>query len=104
MATGVIVVAGVQAARLSLAVADANLALTADQARCRHLEFTAGAIDSDRDVTIPAAIDGMEWVVNNTTGYNLAFKVLGGSGVTVANNKTLFLRCNATDVVKAYDP
>jgi hypothetical protein len=104
MATGSLIVAGIQAGRLSLGVGNATLALTEDQARCRHLEFTADGIAGNQIVSIPSALDGMEWIVNNTTGYQITFRVGSLTGVAVTNGKTLFLRCNATDVVKAYDP
>lgn len=83
--------------RLALSVAgDADVTLTAAQARCEALHFT-GALTGDIAVIVP---DGPQlWAVSNgTTGnYTLTVKTAAGAGVMVEQDGLVSLLTDGTD-------
>lgn len=86
------------AGRLSVSVAgDADVTLTAAQARCDILEFT-GAITGDIDINVPAG--PQRWTVGNeTTGaFTLTVKTLAGTGVVVPQGELISLLADGTNV------
>lgn len=65
--------------------------------------FLTGALTADRVVEVPAKTK--LYVFKNTTtgGFNVTVKVTGQTGVTIANGKTAYMFCNATDTVEIFN-
>jgi len=72
----------------------------ADEARAMVLNLT-GTPGAARNVICPA-VSKVYVVFNNTTGgFAQTLKTSAGSGISVPNGKTAFLRCDGTNVVEA---
>jgi hypothetical protein len=69
-----------------------------DEARAMVLNLT-GSPGLARNVICPAV--SKVYVVYNNTGFAQTLKTSAGSGISVPNGATAFLRCNGTDVVAA---
>ena len=69
-----------------------------DEARAMVLNLT-GSPGLARNVICPAV--SKVYVVSNNTGFAQTLKTSAGSGISVPNGATAFLRCNGTDVVAA---
>lgn len=89
----------------SIGMADANYTLTtangaADEARAMFITL-AGTLTATRNVICPAS--SKLYFVNNLTtgGQSIVFKTSAGTGVTVANGRSIVLYCNGTNVVEA---
>ena len=89
---------------VTMANADADLTLTVNQlASAMVLSFT-GALTADRKINLPANIERLFVIDNDTTGaHNLIVQVTGGAGSSVsvgtADGLTL-LYCDGTNVEK----
>jgi hypothetical protein len=90
----------------NVAMTDANKTLStaneaADEARQAVINLT-GALTASRNVVCPAS--SKLYIVRNATtgGQNIVFKTASGTGITVANGTTRFLRCDGTNVVEAF--
>jgi hypothetical protein len=87
---------------------DANYTLTAlngtsDEARCAVLRVVSGvSLTATRDVIVPTA--AKLWIVENaTTGsQSIQVKTAAGTGVTIPNGSTYWLRCDGTNVVTSF--
>ena len=79
----------------------ADWTMTTNEAAATYIT-TTGTADSGFSVVLPAAAAGRIWVLNNTCGQTVTFKVTGQSGDTVANNKYAIFIGTATDVLKLY--
>jgi len=94
--------ATVRIGKLARAIAsDANITLTAIEARDQILEFTSSvSLTATRDVVVPLA--AQQWTVfNNTTGsQSLQFIGATGTGVTVANGMRAIIYSDGTNVVR----
>lgn len=80
---------------------DANITLTAAEARNQILQFTSSvSLSVTRNVVLPLA--PQQWTVfNNTTGaQSLQFIGASGTGVTVGNGKRAILYSDGTNVVR----
>jgi hypothetical protein len=74
----------------------------ADEARAMVLNLT-GTPGAARNVICPA-VSKLYVVFNNTTGgFAQTLKTSAGSGISVPNGATAFLRCDGTNVVNAMD-
>ena len=69
-----------------------------DEARAMVLNLT-GSPGLARNVICPAV--SKVYIVFNNTGFAQTLKTSAGSGISVPNGSTAFLRCNGTDVVTA---
>lgn len=101
MAGGVEDVGIAQWGRAAIAMTTGNYTLVQAEWENRILELS-GAIGAARNLVLPAALDGMEWIVFNNTsgGFAVTFLVSGQTGVAVAAGKRAILYCNATDIVR----
>ena len=82
--------------------ADANITLTAAEARNQVLRFTSTvSLTTTRDVIVPLA--PQIWTVSNeTTGaQSLRFIGLSGTGITVANARRAIIFSDGTNIVRA---
>jgi hypothetical protein len=70
----------------------------ADEARAMVLNLT-GTPGAARNVICPAV--SKVYVVYNNTGYAQTLKTSAGTGISVPNGSTAFLRCDGTNVVAA---
>lgn len=90
-------------ATITMTAADYTLSTAngaTDEARAMVLNLT-GTPGAARNVICPA-VSKVYIVYNNTTGgFAQTVKTSSGSGVSVPNGSTAFLRCNGTDVVTA---
>ena len=90
-------------ATITMTAADYTLSTAngaSDEARAMVLNLT-GTPGAARNVICPA-VSKVYIVYNNTTGgFAQTVKTASGSGVSVPNGATAFLRCNGTDVVTA---
>ena len=91
------------AQRLALSMgSDANVALSAAQARCAIFDVTSGvSLTATRDLIVPLTI-GLRTVRNGTTG-GQSIRVIGasGTGVTIATAKTAIVFGDGTNIVRA---
>lgn len=94
------------AGRAVVAMTDADYTLTAlngtsDEARNAALRIT-GTLTVARNVICPTA--AKLYIVENATtgGFAITFKTSAGSGISVANGQSMFLRCDGTNVVSAF--
>jgi len=92
--------------RGSVAMADADYTLTtangsADEARNMVVRMT-GALTANRNVICPTAAKLYLFENATTGGFALTLKTAAGSGISVANGTSAFLRCDATNVVNAF--
>lgn len=72
----------------------------ADEARAAILNVT-GTPGAARNIIVPA-VSKLYVVFNNTTGgFAQTVKTAAGTGISVPNGATAYLRCNGTDVVAA---
>jgi hypothetical protein len=71
-----------QTSNASMAVTAADVTLTADQARCRHLT-TTGVLTVTRNVVVPTNWEGIVFC-NNTGAFTTTFKTAAGTGIVVA--------------------
>lgn len=73
-------------------------AMNVNEARASYVVVTNanGAVDA----VLPAAIPGKIYLVLNTSGQTLTFKVTGQTGGTIASTKFAVYMANATDVVE----
>lgn len=81
---------------------DANITLTAAEARNQVLRFTSTvSLTTTRDVIVPLA--PQIWTVSNeTTGaQSLRFIGLSGTGITVANARRAIIFSDGTNIVRA---
>lgn len=94
--------ATVQTGRLVRSItSDANITLTAAEARNNILEFTSSvSLTATRNVVVPLL--AQQWTVfNNTTGAQaLQFIGASGTGVTVASGMRAIIYSNGTNVVR----
>lgn len=90
-------------ATITMTAADYTLSTAngaSDEARAMVLNLT-GTPGAARNVICPA-VSKVYIVYNNTTGgFAQTLKTSAGSGISVPNGATAFLRCNGTDVVAA---
>lgn len=92
----------IRTGKLARAIAsDANITLTAIEARNHILEFTSSvALTATRNVVVPLA--AQQWTVFNTTTGSQSLQFIGasGTGVTVANGKRAIIYSDGTNVVR----
>lgn len=81
----------------SIAMADANVTLSAVQALCDVLELT-GSHSALRDVIVPAVQRRYTVLVATTGGYGVRFKAASGAGITVADGRAAELFFNGTNM------
>ncbi|MFO0070005.1 MAG: hypothetical protein ACK529_07555 [Alphaproteobacteria bacterium] len=82
--------------------ADANITLTAAEARNQVLRFTSTvSLTTTRDVIVPLA--PQIWTVSNETNgaQSLRFIGLSGTGITVANARRAIIFSDGTNIVRA---
>ena len=82
--------------------ADANITLTAAEARNQVLRFTSTvSLTATRDVIVPLA--PQIWTVSNETNgaQSLRFIGLSGTGITVANARRAIIFSDGTNIVRA---
>lgn len=82
--------------------ADANITLTAAEARNQVLRFTSTvSLTATRDVIVPLA--PQIWVVSNETTGAQSLRFIGatGTGITVANARRAIVFSDGTNVVRA---
>ncbi len=82
--------------------ADANITLTAAEARCQILRIASSvSLTATRDVVLPLA--PQQWIVSNETtgGQSLRFIGASGTGITVANARRAVLFSDGTNIVRA---
>ena len=89
----------------AIGMADANYTLTTangatDEARAMFITL-GGTLTATRNVICPPS--SKLYFVNNLTsgGQSIVFKTAAGTGVTVANGRSIVLYCNGTNVVEA---
>jgi len=88
-------------ATITMTTADYTLSTAngaSDEARAMVLNLT-GSPGLARNVICPAV--SKVYVVYNNTGFAQTLKTAAGTGISVPNGSTAFLRCNGTDVVAA---
>lgn len=85
--------------KLVKAMGDANVTLSAAEARCELLECT-GALTALRNLVVP--IDAQQWTVyaNTTGGYGVQVIGATGAGITVADGKRAILYADGTNIVR----
>jgi len=72
----------------------------ADEARCMFL-VASGTPGENKNIICPA-VTKLYVVRNNVSGgFSVTLKTSAGTGITVPNGTTMFLRCDGTDVVDA---
>lgn len=79
---------------------DANIVLTAAEARNQIMEFTSGvSLTATRSVQVP--LSAQQWTVYNNTSGGQAIQVIGasGSGVIIQNKQRLLIYADGTNVV-----
>lgn len=96
-----LIVSAVRFGRTSMDVT-ADATLTTEQALTRHIELTGSLGGVGKTLSLAAALDGMEWIIDNQAGATVTLRVAGASGVGVPTGKTAILRCNATDVQSVF--
>lgn len=87
---------------------DANYTLTAlngtsDEARCAVLRVVSGvSLTATRNVVVPLA--AKLWIVENATtgGQSIQVIAASGTGITIPNGSTYWVRCDGTNVVVSY--
>lgn len=87
-----------QYSRLAIAMGDANVTLTYEQAMCESLEFT-GSNTAVRNVVVPAV--PRAWTIYANTTTNGVLVCTAGSpteGVTIAVGKTAIVECDGSRV------
>ena len=62
-----------------------------------------GTLTADRVVEVPAKTKLYVFKNSTTGGFNVTVKVTGQTGVTIANGKTAYMFCNATDTVEIFN-
>jgi hypothetical protein len=62
-----------------------------------------GTITADRVVEVPAKTKLYVFKNSTTGGFSVTVKVTGQTGVTIANGKTAYMFCNATDTVEIFN-
>jgi hypothetical protein len=74
---------------------------TTSESRCAMLVLTDSgtALSGAATVTCPTA--AKLYVVKNSTGQTATIKTAAGTGIAVANGKTMFVFCDGTNVVQA---
>lgn len=74
--------------------------LSTNEQKCMLLKFTnsGGAVN-----IIAPNISGLVYVINNKTANNATIKKSGGTGVTIATNKTCLVMHNGTDYIKIFE-
>jgi hypothetical protein len=73
----------------------------ADEARCMFL-VASGTPGENKNIICPA-VTKLYVVQNNVSGgFSVTLKTSAGTGITVPNGTTMFLRCDGTDVVDAF--
>ena len=81
-------------------ISNANVTLTAAQARCQIIEVTGTLNSSHRSVIVPLALQ--QWTVfANTTG-GVGLRIIGatGTGVTIADGHRAIVYSDGTNVVR----
>jgi hypothetical protein len=83
--------------KASVSITTADVTLTAEQARARHI-LLSGTLTGNRSLIVP---NSGEWVVyNNTAGaYTVTVKTLAGTGDTVDQSSNLVFFADGTNVV-----
>jgi len=82
--------------------ADANITLTAAEARNQVLRFTSTiSLTTTRDVIVPLA--PQIWTVSNETTGAQSLRFIGatGTGITVANARRAIIFSDGTNIVRA---
>jgi len=83
------------ASRITLTPANASYTEKVENLVARRIRYTTGGgIAGPITITYPtpiAARDYFEKTIHNTTGFTLTFKIAGGAGVAIANNKTAII-------------
>lgn len=75
---------------------------TLNPAECQaSLINVTNAAGGGANAILPAAFPGHFWILANTSGQTVTFKVTGQTGIAVATAKTAILYCTATDVQRA---
>jgi hypothetical protein len=97
------------AGSLSIAMADADLTLTAsngvtDQARYASLLLTGGALTVTRNVIIPNSQKGYIVYNNTTSGQSIVVKTAAGAGVTIPNGYGCQVICDGANSTSQRTP
>lgn len=82
----------------SYASGSADWNMTPDEAQGSYYSVTSAG--GGANAIFPAAYPGKIFVVNNTSGQTITFKVSGGSGVGVTTSKSAVLVCTASDIAR----
>ena len=75
-----------------------------DEARHMVINLTGGStLDATRDMVVPTS--AKLYIIRNGTTGGQSVRIIGasGSGITIPNGKTMFLRHDGTNVVNAFD-
>lgn len=83
---------------VTIAMADANVTLTADQSLCEVIELT-GSNSAERDVIVPL-VKRVWTIYANTTTNGVRVKGATGATVSVAVGKHAIVRCDGTNVLR----
>jgi hypothetical protein len=81
-------------------ITSTNYVTTADN-KNRGWRFT-GTLTALATITVPATHTSFVVVNDTTGGFSLTVKTSSGTGITVPNGRTAWLRCNATNVLNAF--
>jgi hypothetical protein len=81
-------------------ITSTNYVTTADN-KNRGWRFT-GTLTALATITVPATHTSFVVVNDTTGGFSLTVKTSAGTGITVPNGRTAWLRCNATNVLNAF--
>lgn len=81
-------------------ITSTNYVTTADN-KNRGWRFT-GTLTALATITVPATYTSFVVVNDTTGGFSLTVKTSAGTGITVPNGRTAWLRCNATNVLNAF--
>jgi hypothetical protein len=81
-------------------ITSTNYVTTADN-KNRGWRFT-GTLTALATITVPATHTSFVVVNDTTGGFSLTVKTSAGTGITVPNGRTAWLRCNATNILNAF--
>jgi hypothetical protein len=85
--------------KVSIAITTANVTLTAEQARCRHIILT-GTLTGNRDLIVP---NSGEWVIDDRTSgaFSITVKTSAGTGETTTQGEAGIYVADGTNVFAA---
>lgn len=81
-------------------ITSTNYVTTADN-KNRGWRFT-GTLTANATITVPSTYTSFVVVNDTTGGFSLVVKTSAGTGVTVPNARTAWLRCNSVNVLNAF--